>query len=422
MEPRALTVSALTKYIKAKLEGDQHLKSFYLEAEISNFTHHSSGHLYFTLKDQNAQIKAMMFASSAKTLLFKPSSGDKVTVYGSISLYEPRGEYSVVVYQMKQQGLGKLYEEYEKLKKHYEDLGYFSDSLKKQIPKFPKTIGVVTSPTGAVIEDIKNTVGRRYPNAKIVLYPAKVQGEGASKTISDQINKANILNEVDVLIVGRGGGSIEDLWPFNEVLTIEAIINSKIPIIAAIGHETDYTISDFVADLRSPTPTAAAEQATPNRYDLIEDIRKKQIDIINRYEDLLEMHRRNLLNMDQRLSLLSPQNKLKGYVDQVNNLSNQLKSKINIIYLNKQKEYNQSAKLINVLYERVINKQKQDFLSLTEKLKGLNPLNYLEKGFALTKHNEKIITSIEKININDELKITYRDGSIMTKVIKKETL
>lgn len=419
MEQRALTVSALTKYIKVKLEGDTHLKSINLEGEISNFTHHSSGHMYFTLKDDKSQIRAMMFAGATQSLEFRPKAGDKVVVRGNISLYEPRGEYSINIFQMKQQGLGKLYEEYEKLKKLYEEQGYFDPARKKAIPKFPKAIGVVTSPTGAVIQDIINTVNRRYPMAKVILYPANVQGVGASLTIKNKIEQANQDLEVDVLIVGRGGGSIEDLWPFNEIEAIEAIINSKIPIIAAIGHETDFTISDFVADLRSPTPTAAAEQATPNQIDLIENLNYNQKYLKQLITDYINTHKTKLMNLEQQMSLLSPENKLKNYIERVNNYIHQMNRQYQFIYLNNFNKYERLTKSLNPSYERLFNVKKQSFLTFTERLSGLNPLNYLDKGFALTKRDNKVITSVKQINISDELSITYQDGTIKTKVIEK---
>ncbi|MFH0766600.1 MAG: exodeoxyribonuclease VII large subunit, partial [Bacillota bacterium] len=264
-----LTVTALTKYIKAKLEGDKHLFSILIKGEISNFKRHSRGHLYFTLKDEGAQMSAIMFSKDASRLEFDPKEGDHVLISGRISVYEPSGTYSLQVSSMKLDGIGELYLKYEALKKDLLEKGYFSEEHKKPIPKFPKVIGVVTSPTGAVIEDIKNTVSRRYLLTEIHLYPALVQGPGSAESIHNQILYANARNEVDVLIVGRGGGSIEDLWGFNEMPVIQAIYDSKIPIITAIGHETDYTISDFVSDLRAPTPTAAAELATPNKEDLL---------------------------------------------------------------------------------------------------------------------------------------------------------
>jgi exodeoxyribonuclease VII large subunit len=276
MQQQYLTVTALTQYLKLKLENDPHLKKILLKGEISNFKAHSSGHFYFSLKDDKAQISAMMFSTYTKTLSFMPKDGDKVLVEGYISVYEARGSYSISIYAMTLDGIGELFLKYEQLKKEFEALGYFDQSIKKKIPQYPKAIGVITSPTGAVIQDIKNTVSRRYLLTKIVLYPALVQGEGSKDSLVRQIRRANEDNEVDVIILGRGGGSIEDLWSFNEAEVVVAIYESKIPIITAIGHETDTTLSDYAGDLRAPTPTAAAELATPNVSDILEDLKEKE--------------------------------------------------------------------------------------------------------------------------------------------------
>ena len=264
MEERYLTVTALTKYIKYKFDHDYHLEDVLLEGEISNFKHNSRGHFYFTLKDDSAQISATMFVSSARNVKFEPTDGMKVFVRGNVTVYEPSGTYQINVKEMKSSGLGDLYLAYEKLKKELEKEGLFDPIHKKPIPRFPKTIGVITSPTGAAIKDIINTITRRYPLCSVILYPAIVQGTDSKDDVAKQIKKANSDNLCDVLIVGRGGGSIEDLWAFNEKVVAYAIYESNIPIISAVGHEIDFTIADFVSDVRAATPTAAAEIATPN--------------------------------------------------------------------------------------------------------------------------------------------------------------
>ena len=267
-EKTYLTVTALTKYIRYKFDNDVHLVSVLLEGEISNFKRHSRGHFYFTLKDSNAQISATMFYSEAKKVLFEPKDGMKVLVKGSVSVYEPQGIYNINVVEMEEKGVGSLYLAYEKLKKELQEGGYFDPSHKKPLPEFPKAIGVLTSPTGAAVRDCIQTIGRRYPMAKIYVYPTLVQGEEAKHSVVKNIELANEQGLVDVLIVGRGGGSIEDLWAFNEKIVAMAIYNSKLPIISAVGHETDTTIADLVADKRAATPTAAAELATPNLENL----------------------------------------------------------------------------------------------------------------------------------------------------------
>ena len=283
-EKKYLTVTALTKYIKYKFDKDTHLKNVFLKGEISNFKHHSRGHFYFTLKDDKAQISAIMFASNSSKIVFTPTDGMSVIVEGYISVFESSGNYQIYVNKMSEDGLGNLHIAYEQLKKKLANEGLFDASHKISIPKYPKTIAVLTSPTGAAVRDIINIVNRRYPLASIIVYPTLVQGEYAKDSIVSQLKKVNSQMLGDVIILGRGGGSIEDLWPFNEETVAYEIYNSKIPIISSVGHETDFTISDFVADLRAPTPSGGAELAVPD-----------QIELLN-YLDRLNNQNRNSLN------------------------------------------------------------------------------------------------------------------------------
>jgi exodeoxyribonuclease VII large subunit len=290
-----------------------------------------------------------MFYSSSKNLAFEPKDGDHVLIEAKINLYEPRGEYSLNVTKMTLDGIGELYLKYEQLKKTLEEQGYFDEKHKKPIPKFPKKIGVITSETGAVIQDIMNTINRRYRLTEVILYPTLVQGEDAKHDIARQIERANHENLVDVLIVGRGGGSIEDLWAFNEIEVINAIFNSKIPIISAIGHETDYTISDFVSSLRAPTPTAAAEMATPDEVVLkgylVETINKLNREITNKLSNL-EI---KLAQLERRLELQSPQSKIEKNYEKLEILLNLLKKEIKIVLDNKQNELKLlQSKIINI--------------------------------------------------------------------------
>ncbi|MBU1142190.1 MAG: exodeoxyribonuclease VII large subunit [Firmicutes bacterium] len=436
-----LSVSALTKYIKAKLEGDKHLFSILLKGEVSNFKRHSRGHLYFTLKDEGAQISAIMFSRDAERIEFSPKEGDHVLVSGRISLYEPSGTYSIQVTTMKLDGIGELYLKYEQLKKDLEEKGYFKIEHKKPIPKFPKIIGVVTSPTGAVIEDIKNTVSRRYLLTEIHLYPALVQGPGSAESIRNQILLANARNEVDVLIVGRGGGSIEDLWGFNEMPVIQAIYDSKIPIITAIGHETDFTISDFVSDLRAPTPTAAAELATPNVVDIKLRIKENLEQIEYKVSQYFGQRKTELLYLDQRLERLSPQLKLeqlktdlkKSTIDLERNFSYQLeyqkyrvdsmkqmmKSPEEKIKSYMERRENLEMRLIRNV-ESIQDLKTHKFDMLRTALNALNPLMLMEKGFAVASIGDQVITSVHHIKINDQLNIRFKDGSVGATVTKKE--
>ncbi len=436
-----LSVTALTKYVKAKLEGDKHLVSIYIKGEISNFKHHSRGHFYFTLKDEHAQISCIMFSSYVKQVQFQPKDGDHVLLNGRMSVYEAGGSYSIQVQSMKLDGIGELYLKYEALKKDLQEKGYFDMAHKKAVPKFPKKIGVVTSPTGAVIEDIKNTVSRRYLLTEIHLYPALVQGPDSSNSIRNQIMLANQLNEVDVLIVGRGGGSIEDLWGFNELPAIMAIFESKIPIITAIGHETDFTLCDFVSDLRAPTPTAAAELATPNKPDLLELIQNQKTQVEKQYLRFIEKHKTTLVHIDQRLDVLSPIYQVEQSKKQLNQLTNLLsrnyslqideskrevlqlkklmRSPLEQIALLKDRHEQQDQKLKH--YIKMILEYKMHLFKVEQtSLKGLNPLSYMDKGFAYIEKDDHVISSIKDIDQGDTIKVTLKDGKAITKVVHKE--
>ena len=272
-QDKYLTVSAVTKYLKFKFDTDEHLRTVFLKGEISNFKAHTTGHFYFSLKDEGSKINAIMFSTNAKKINFSPSEGMKVLVVGRISVYEATGGYQIYVEKMEQDGLGNLYIAFEKLKQDLAKEGLFDAAHKKTIPKIPMRIGIVTAPTGAAIKDILSTIKRRFPICETILFPALVQGENAASDIANKIDMAANY-EIDTLIVGRGGGSIEDLWPFNEEIVARAIYHSKVPVISAVGHEIDYTISDFVSDLRAPTPTGAAEIAVPNMIDLVKHIEK----------------------------------------------------------------------------------------------------------------------------------------------------
>src|SRR5690554_5966403 len=403
-----MTVSQLNYTIKNLLEGQSMLQGFKLKGEISNFTHHRSGHLYFALKDENSEVRAIMFQGHAKSLNFKPKDGDKVTVTGNISIYAPQGTYSIQVTSMQADGAGELYLKYLELKEKLKNLGWF-DKEKRTLPKYPKRIGVVTSPTGAVIQDITNTVNRRYRLTEIILYPALVQGPGSSKSIAKQIEQANKDNNVDVLIVGRGGGSIEDLWGFNELLTITAIYNSKIPIITAVGHETDDTISDLVSDLRAPTPTAAAEMATPNTTDLVDLLKDIKDNITFKVKNLLNKHQTTLVYLTERLEKSGPLNKVNDLNVKVSSLSpknkltnnlqklDQFKVNLNKNYyyiIDKEKDrLNKYTDNHERLYLRLLENKDQKLNSLQEILKRVNPLSIMQRGFTITKNKDNKILS-----------------------------
>lgn len=441
MNQTYLTVTALTKYIKAKLEGDKHLFSILLKGEISNFKRHSRGHLYYTLKDENAQISAIMFSRDADKLTFQPKEGDHVLVQGRISLYEPSGSYSIQVVSMTLDGIGELYQKYEALKKELEEKGYFRLERKRPIPKFPKAIGVVTSPTGAVIEDIKNTVGRRYMLTEIHLYPALVQGENSSESIRNQILLANAKKEVDILIVGRGGGSIEDLWAFNEMPVIDAIYQSKIPVITAIGHETDFTISDFVSDLRAPTPTAAAELATPNKIDLMTDLDRMDSEMIYKIRQLFDAKKRDLVYLDERIDRVSPYQKLERLHLDLEKLSKDLTRAFIYTLEEKKHQHHMMIQAMKSPKERIVSlfekhdelkeklnrymtsimdKKEYLFQVLRTQMEGMNPLKLMDKGFAVVEKEGHVITSVHDVKAHDHIDIRLKDGRIQAIVEDKK--
>lgn len=440
MEKTYLTVTALTKYIKYKFDHDVHLNHVLLKGEISNFKHHSRGHFYFTIKDDNSQITAVMFSTSAKNVMFTPSDGQKVLVEGKVLVYEANGNYQINVLKLDPDGIGSLYLAYEQLKQKLKEKGLFEESHKKPIPKIPKSIGVITSKTGAAIRDIINTISRRYPLANVYVYPCLVQGENAKFDIVSQIEFANKQNICDCLIVGRGGGSIEDLWAFNEEIVAYAIYNSKIPIISAVGHEIDFTIADYVADLRAPTPTAAAELATPDKIKLLEYINSLyqllQKDILK----VLEFNKMKLLNLDERLENQKPIHILNQYKEKNNNLLNKLNLLMenNLNYLmkelntiNNNLNLNSPIKKIEILKEQLNNindvlnhnykisylEKYNQYQLLISKLETLNPLSLMKQGYSVVYKNDNVITSINDVVENDCININLYDGVIDCKVL-----
>lgn len=393
MNEKYLTVGAINRYIKYKLDNDEALQTVFVKGEISNFKAHSSGHLYFSIKDESGKINAIMFSSSAKKLNFIPADGVKVLIIGRISVYEATGGYQIYVSDMQEDGMGNLYIAFEKLKKQLEGEGLFDEAHKKKIPKYPSKIGVITANTGAAIKDILSTIKRRYKIAEVILFPSLVQGENAASDIVRNIKLASNY-DLDVLIVGRGGGSIEDLWPFNEEIVARAIYECPIPIISAVGHEVDYTIADFVADLRAPTPTGAAEMAVPNMSDLVSHINQMKIRL---NENIIKK-----INIE-KLRLDSFKN---SYI-----LKNPL-----IIYENKKQKLDIINEKINNIINLKIENNKNSLINLIDKLELVNPLNILKRGFSLTTKDDKIIKSVKNVDKSDTLDIRLNDGIIKAKV------
>ena len=384
----AVSVSELNSYIKNKIDEDEALKTVVVKGEISNFKHHYTGHLYFTLKDDKSLIKCIMFKSYVERLGFNPKDGDKVMVFGSVSVFERDGIYQIYVKAMKEDGVGNLYKEYERLKNELEKEGLFDEKHKKKIPLKPNIIGVLTSQTGSVIRDIINVSTRRNPNTYIRLYPVPVQGEGAAEKIANGIKMMNDKNLADVLIIARGGGSIEDLWPFNEEIVARAIYNSEIPIISAVGHETDFTIADFVSDLRAPTPSAAAELANPDIYEL-----KNKLNTYREQMRLTLKKKLELMNLryEKIMSSIVFTDPLKNINDNYLKLDNNIKSLENSIKF-KQKE-------ANMLFAQIV-----------AKLDGLSPLKTLTRGYCLSEKDGKIIKSAKTLKKGDNIGIKFFDG------------
>ena len=370
-EDMAISVSELNSYIKNKIADDEYLNNVLIKGEISNFKNHYTGHMYFTLKDENSLIKCIMFKSYAQKLDFMPKDGMKVFVLGGVSVFERDGIYQIYVKAMQEDGVGILYKKYEELKQRLDEEGYFDESHKQKIPLMPKVIGVLTSQTGSVIRDIINVSTRRNPNVRIRLYPVPVQGEGAAEKIADGIRFMNENNLADVLILARGGGSLEDLWPFNEEIVAHAIYNSKLPIISAVGHETDFSISDFVADLRAPTPSAAAELAVPDIYEIKQKINVYQnrlrMSLVKKVE-IMKLRYEKCMN--SRVFKEPTRNINDNYL-RIDNYIKRLENTIKI----KQKE------------------EKTKYIELISKLDALSPLKTLTRGYSIVETDNKIIKS-----------------------------
>lgn len=384
----AITVSDLNKYMKEKIAEDEYLNNILIKGEISNFKNHYTGHMYFTLKDEKSLIKCIMFKSYATKLTFMPKDGMKVMILGSVSVFERDGVYQIYARAMEEDGLGDLYTKYQELKKRLEQQGLFEEEHKMKIPMMPRVIGVLTSQTGSVIRDIINVSTRRNPNVYIRLLPVPVQGEGAAEKISNGIEYMNKNKLADVLILARGGGSLEDLWPFNEEIVAHSIYNSKIPIISAVGHETDFTIADFVADLRAPTPSAAAELAVPDIY----EVKRK----IETYQDRL---RNSLI---KKLELMN----LRYEKCMSSSVFKEPLRKINDNYIKLDNCIKQIENSIKVKHE----KEKTKYIELIAKLDALSPLKTLYRGYSITEKNNKVIKSKEELKTNDLIEIRFIDG------------
>ena len=418
MNDKYISVSQLTRYIKYKIDNDVNLNEVFLKGEISNFKAHSRGHFYFTLKDEGSRINAIMFASQTKKIKFVPQDGMKVLVTGKISVFEANGGYQIYVNEMLEDGVGNLYIAYEQLKKKLENEGLFNKDHKKEIPHIPKRVGVVTAPTGAAIKDIISTIKRRWPLTEIYLFPSLVQGEDAKEDIVKQIKKAeNFYLPLDTLIVGRGGGSIEDLWPFNEEIVARAIYECKVPTISAVGHEIDFTIADFVADLRAPTPTGAAEMAVPQLSDMKNYLNQVNIRLNNTINNNLNNNKRKLNDIMARNIFKNPMiiyEKKELYFDSI---LERLKFSLKNLTSAKEKELikvKNSYILKNP--HQLLEKKGNKYLQLVSKLETLSPLLTLQRGYTMTKKEGKVITKSTDLKIKDIIEIVFSDGSVNAEI------
>jgi len=391
-----ITVSQLTREIKILLENS--LPVVWLEGEISNFKHHSSGHMYFSLKDEDAQIPCVMWRGRNASLYFSPQDGMKVLALGHVTVYEKRGAYQFDIEQLQPAGVGELQLAFERLKAKLLAEGLFDEEFKKPLPKFPERIGIITSPTGAAIQDLLNILTRRFPPAEIIIRPAKVQGEGAAADIARAIGEFNEFGEIDVLIVGRGGGSIEDLWAFNEEIVARAIFRSKIPIISAVGHEVDFCISDFVADLRAPTPSAAAELAVPDASELNRNLAGLVERSYFRITEKIQSQREKLKHLTQSYGFRRPVDWVHQYQQRLDELKISLKKAI--------------GHRLELGHERIKTLEKQ--------LAALNPDAILARGYSICFLSEtnQIITDVSQLKLQDEVKIQLHQGTAWSEILR----
>ncbi len=398
-EKKIYTVSEITEYLQALIKEDALLSDFWISGEISNFYHHSSGHMYFTLKDKNTQLKTVMFKGYNSSLDFEPEEGMQVEARGNLDIYAQRGEYQFYAREMEKAGKGKLYEAFEKLKAKLEKEGLFEEGRKKEIPLLASKIGIVTSPTGAAIQDILSVMKRRSGDFSVLIVPAHVQGKLAKDEITEGIEYLNTRDDIDLIIVSRGGGSIEDLWPFNEEKVARAIYNSKLPVISGVGHETDFTISDFVADLRAPTPSAAAEVATANREEILNRLDNLGQRLLNSSSSQIKELKNKIKSIEERRIFSSPEELFRNYEQQLDNLQTSLVHQI-------EKKYNSWENKYQLLYQ---------------KLNNLSPLKTLDRGYSILQDEDnKTVKSISQIELGNILKGRLSDGTADLEVKAKK--
>ena len=415
LKPEPITVSYLNKYIKEKIAEDEYLNSVYVKGEISNFKAHTRGHNYFSIKDETSRINAVMFSSNVSKLTFRPTDGMKVLATGRVSVYEATGGYQIYVEDMVEDGVGNLYVQFEELKKKLQQEGLFDPSKKKKIPKIPKTVGIITAPTGAAIRDILSTIKRRWPITKTILFPSLVQGASAAPEIIKQIEKAQEF-DLDVLIVGRGGGSIEDMWCFNDEQVARAIYACKIPVISAVGHEIDFTISDFVADLRAPTPTGAAEMAVPNINDFYQYFGQGGLRLEQAIMTMITSKKEQLETLKKSYILTNPIAMYQVKEQRFDSLFEKIHLLMNSIIANEKNNCQILKQKLENNIQKVLENEQHRYLHALNKLEILNPLLTIKRGYSITRNHNQVITSIKQVKPQDKLKIEVTDGLIEARV------
>ncbi|WP_100010704.1 exodeoxyribonuclease VII large subunit [Lentibacillus sediminis] len=441
MKDRYLTVTALTKYIKRKFDADPHLKGIWLKGEISNFKHHSRGHMYLTIKDNQSRVQAVMFAGNNRRLRFRPENGMNVLIKGEISVFEPYGQYQLYIQQMEPDGIGSLYLAFEQLKEKLEKQGYFLPEHKKKLPVYPKHIAIITSPTGAAVRDILTTIRRRYPIVKTTVIPVLVQGDSAPRSIVEALRYADSGGLFDTIILGRGGGSIEELWSFNEEIVAEAIFQAATPIISAVGHETDVTISDFIADLRAPTPTGATELAVPSQVELTEKIHSLERAVHREMQGLVTAKEQQLKKLEGAYAFRYPAMLLEQKEQQLDKFVESIRRSAGKQVMQQQSAYeslrarlfrqhpekklklakqqlSRAVKQQNRLIEQQIEEKRSNLAQQLDKLTLLNPLEIIKRGFALPYSAEgNIIRNKDQVEPEDRITVKISDGSLDCKVL-----
>ncbi|MDT2746841.1 exodeoxyribonuclease VII large subunit [Vagococcus fluvialis] len=437
-----LTVTALTKYIKHKFEADPYLERVFLTGEISNFRMRPNAHQYFSLKDDKAKISAIMFKGAFNKLKFQPEEGMKVLVIGRISLYEPGGSYQIYIEHMEPDGVGALYQALEKRKKALQEEGLFKEAFKQPLVKYPKKIAVITSPSGAVVKDIITTTKRRYPIVQLVVFPTLVQGDKAADDIVKRIKEVDALGDFDTMIVGRGGGSIEDLWPFNEERVVRAIFESRTPTISSVGHETDVTLADLVADVRAATPTAAAELATPVLREEILKIKEKESRLIQGMDNQIKHKKQKFDHLSESFVFKQPKRLYEAFSIQLDTLNRRLEQSLNSEIKQKEKEFIQLVKRletqnpkedinlarqkVNYLNEKLtqsidltMKDKKRNLIQLMTNLDMLSPLQTMLRGYSYVTIDDQIIKSTNDVDVKQVVNIHLSDGEVTAEIQKK---